>query len=220
MQAPDSFYQFGSVARAVTAYGLTPAFLLWQVVRLHRALHIFQLEGYRRRRFLDWCRSSRSRALFLKARPAKKPMVMTGRAWRLLITSVLLSAMFLLGPAAVLHVTSGSPSDLATWFVMAVMLFFGVPYVVVAADMILSPIQQSINGRYLSAARAKLQRVRPAVVGITGSFGKTSTKFAVAALAGGPETVLATPASYNTPLGVARAINEGLGPQHRVLVVE
>ncbi|HEX2240174.1 MAG TPA: UDP-N-acetylmuramoyl-tripeptide--D-alanyl-D-alanine ligase, partial [Actinomycetota bacterium] len=32
--------------------------------------------------------------------------------------------------------------------------------------------------------------------------------------------VLATPASYNTPLGVARAINERLGPQHRVLVVE
>ncbi|MFN2526936.1 MAG: UDP-N-acetylmuramoyl-tripeptide--D-alanyl-D-alanine ligase [Actinomycetota bacterium] len=201
-------------------YGFTPAFLLWQHLRGRRALHIFQLEGYRRGRFLDWCGRDRRRALFLTSHPAKKPLVMTGRAWRLLATTLVLTGVVVLVPTGAVHVALGTPADLLSWLALTAGAFLGLPYLVVAADVLLAPVQRTINARYLRAARNKLQTYAPAVVGITGSFGKTSTKFAIAALAGPTGSVLATPASYNTPLGVARAINEGLEADHRVLVVE
>ncbi|MDQ3878374.1 MAG: UDP-N-acetylmuramoyl-tripeptide--D-alanyl-D-alanine ligase, partial [Actinomycetota bacterium] len=47
-----------------------------------------------------------------------------------------------------------------------------------------------------------------------------STKFAIAAVVGEPNEVLATPGSYNTPLGVCRTINEQLSDNHRYFVVE
>jgi UDP-N-acetylmuramoyl-tripeptide--D-alanyl-D-alanine ligase len=57
-------------------------------------------------------------------------------------------------------------------------------------------------------------------VGITGSFGKTTTKACVAAVAELRGPAYATPASYNTFLGVVRAINEGLSAKHRALIAE
>jgi UDP-N-acetylmuramoyl-tripeptide--D-alanyl-D-alanine ligase len=73
----------------------------------------------------------------------------------------------------------------------------------------------------MDAARDKLVKVAPVVVGVTGSFGKTSTKFAIQRLLDGGEGIaLATPGSFNTPLGVSRTINEQLGAQHGFFVVE
>jgi UDP-N-acetylmuramoyl-tripeptide--D-alanyl-D-alanine ligase len=190
---------------------LTAPFALYQFIRLRRALHVFQLEGYKRRRFLDWCTAHPKRALFLTADTTKKPLVMTGRAWRILVTATVLSV------AAVLV---SAPLGLVTWAVAMGIVFGGVPYILVAADVVLTPVQSVINKHYLRAARAKLDEVGPLVVGVTGSFGKTSTKFAIAGLIGPPTDTFATPGSYNTPLGVCRAINEGLEPHHQFLIVE
>ncbi|MQB00869.1 MAG: UDP-N-acetylmuramoyl-tripeptide--D-alanyl-D-alanine ligase [Actinobacteria bacterium] len=187
---------------------------------MRRALHVFQLEGYKRRRFLQWARADRARALFVRAHPQKKPLVMTGRAWRLLITSAVLCLAGVLVLPGIMHIAWGFPLDLGSWAVMSALLFLGVPEVLVVADSVMSPIQRAINERYLRRAATTLQELSPTVVAITGSFGKTSTKFAIETLAGEPGTILATPSSYNTPLGVCRAINERLGPAHRVFVVE
>ena len=58
------------------------------------------------------------------------------------------------------------------------------------------------------------------VVGITGSYGKTSTKYFTEALLESRYRVLKTRASFNTILGICRAVNEELGPEHEVLIVE
>ena len=52
-------------------------------------------------------------------------------------------------------------------------------------------------------ARRKLRARQPAVVAITGSIGKTSTKNAITTVLGGPYSVLATQGNFNTPLGIA-----------------
>lgn len=195
--------------------------LVWQGVRMRRALHVFQLEGYKRRRFWDWCAHHPRRALFLNPLSQKKPLVMTGRAWRLWITALVVTAALLLVPAGAAHLAlGGAPADLVTWAVSAVLAFVFAPAILIAADVLMSPVQASINSMYLSRARRRLADQSPVVVGVTGSFGKTSTKFAVRSLLGGDPHVLATPASFNTPLGVCRTINESLGPEHRYLVVE
>jgi UDP-N-acetylmuramoyl-tripeptide--D-alanyl-D-alanine ligase len=57
-------------------------------------------------------------------------------------------------------------------------------------------------------------------IGITGSYGKTSTKFLLATLLSEKYRVLATPASFNTPMGVTRIIREQLKPEHQVFIAE
>jgi len=216
----DPFTGYSLLLRVIV-YGLVPAFALLQFFRYRRALHVFQLEGYKRARFLEWCRRNRSRAWFLTSAPAKKPLVMTGRAWRILVTATLLTPSLVLVPAGVVHIGLGGwPLDVATWLVTTAAVFVLTPQVVVLADVLMTPVQRAINARFLRAARRRLDDVAPTIVGITGSYGKTSTKFAIERLIGPPGSALATPGSFNTPLGVCRTINERLDDAHRYLVVE
>ena len=215
----DPFTGYSLLLRALV-YVVVPAFLVLQYFRARRALHVFQLEGYKRARFLDWCRENRERARFLQRVTAKKPLVMTGRAWRILVTSMVICFLGVYLPSGIAHLAGGFPFDVLVCALTISLLFFGLPRVLVLADVLMSPVQRAINARFLEAARVKLEQVRPLVVGITGSFGKTSTKFAVQRLLGDDDEVLATPGSFNTPLGVCRTINEQLKPTHRAFVVE
>jgi UDP-N-acetylmuramoyl-tripeptide--D-alanyl-D-alanine ligase len=215
----DPFPGYSLLLRVILL-GLMPAFALWQWFRLRRALRVFQLEGYKRARFLAWSRANAGRVLFLATSPAKTPLAMTGRAWRLLVTSLLLSVGAVLLAAGGAHVAAGWPYDVAAWAIVTVTAFAATPWTLVAADLLLAPLQRAINERYERAASRKLARVAPFVVGVTGSFGKTSTKFALARLIGDEREVIATPASFNTRLGVVRTINESLEDAHRYLVVE
>lgn len=220
MNRADPFSGYSIVLRTII-YGLVPAFSVWQFFRYRRALHVFQLEGYKRGRFLEWCRSNRERARFLGTVEAKKPLVMTGRARRILWTATLITPFLILIPSGIMHVGFGGwPYDVITWAVMTGVVFVFTPRILLLGDVLMTPVQKAINARFLRAARARLVEIAPVVVGVTGSFGKTSTKNAIARLLGPTDRVLATPGSFNTPLGVCRTINEQLTPGHRYLIVE
>lgn len=219
MGRADPFGGYTFLLRTII-YVLVPAFGVWQYFRLRRALHVFQLEGYKRQRFLMWCRSNARRALFLTGGTRKKPLVMTGRARRILLTATLLSVLLILGMSGVAHISGGFPYDVSTWAVMTALAFAGMPLILVLADIVLTPVQAVINNGYRRRAKRILEQVTPLVVGVTGSFGKTSTKSAIEQLIGAPGEALATPGSFNTPLGVVRAINEHLEPHHRYFIVE
>ncbi len=220
MSFTDPFWGYTILLRTIV-YVLIPLFGILQFVRLRRALHVFQLEGYKRREFLAWCRAHRQRARFLTKPTAKKPLVMTGRAWRILVTATIGSVLAVLVVPGVAHLFLGGwPADIVAWAVMTALVFFGTPRVLVLADQVMTPVQATINGRFRRAARTRLTTVAPLVVGVTGSFGKTSTKFAIERLIGPGEAVLATPGSFNTPLGVARTINEHMTDAHRFFIVE
>jgi len=95
-----------------------------------------------------------------------------------------------------------------------------VPVALDLALLLTAPIERRLAERYVVAARARLARVRPVVVAITGSYGKTSTKSHLAHLVGGSKTVVATPASFNNRAGLARSINENLTDGTEVFVAE
>jgi len=215
----DPFTGYSLLLRTLV-YVVVPAFLVLQYLRARRALHVFQLEGYKRQRFLAWCRDNPQRARFLTSVPDKKPLVMTGRAWRILVTTIVVCGVAVYIPSGIAHLAGGFPFDVLTCALALGLLFFGLPRVLVLADAVMSPVQGAINARFLRAAGSKLEEVAPLVVGVTGSFGKTSTKFAIRALLGDEREVLATPGSFNTPLGVCRTINERLTSEHKAFVVE
>ncbi len=91
-----------------------------------------------------------------------------------------------------------------------------VPFVVIAANVIMTPIEKLIRSKYVKSAKRKLEEKRPTVIGITGSYGKTTAKNLLAAMLPG---ALATPASYNTPMGVCMSINNDLADQ-KIFIAE
>jgi UDP-N-acetylmuramoyl-tripeptide--D-alanyl-D-alanine ligase len=88
------------------------------------------------------------------------------------------------------------------------------------AVAVLWPQEKISQRRYLADAKRILGEVRPLIIGITGSYGKTGTKEILAAMLADRYNVFRPPGSYNTLMGVTRAIREGLRPYHEAFVVE
>ncbi|HAM00992.1 MAG TPA: hypothetical protein DCQ30_02005 [Acidimicrobiaceae bacterium] len=95
-----------------------------------------------------------------------------------------------------------------------------VPALVDAACALAAPVEWYLAGRYVSRAAARLRKVSPRVVAITGSYGKTSTKGYVTHLLSGTLAALSSPASFNNRAGLARTVNEQLAEGTDVLVAE
>lgn len=88
------------------------------------------------------------------------------------------------------------------------------------ALLVAQPLEDRLSRKYEVQAAAKIKQVGPRVVAITGSYGKTSTKNYAAHLIAGRWSVLASPASFNNVLGLARAVNDRLVPGTDVFVAE
>lgn len=76
------------------------------------------------------------------------------------------------------------------------------------------------NRTYIRRAKAKLAGSEIKVIGITGSYGKTSVKNILSAMLSEKYKVLATPRSYNTPIGVALTVNSSDLGAYDYLVAE
>jgi UDP-N-acetylmuramoyl-tripeptide--D-alanyl-D-alanine ligase len=149
-----------------------------------------------------------------------KPLVFTPRARRLMALSVALAAFIPFATyALVASFASGAAAVLAAGVAVAATHVLA-PEILIAADWALRPVQRMDNERFVRRAQRRLREVDPVVVGITGSYGKTTTKVCASRVADLRGPAYATPASFNSRLGVVRAINEGLEPRHRTFIAE
>lgn len=80
------------------------------------------------------------------------------------------------------------------------------PLVLQMANAILSPFERKNNAKFVKSAGQVLNESKIIRVGIVGSYGKTSVKNVLNTLLSGSYKVVATPASYNTPMGVAKTV--------------
>jgi UDP-N-acetylmuramoyl-tripeptide--D-alanyl-D-alanine ligase len=143
----------------------------------------------------------------LGVRGRTSPLAWTSRLRRLAVTLVvMLVALALVG----------------IW-VSPVVTALGVlaaPLLVDAGLAVLAPLERRLGDPWVEKAAASLAGAGATVVAITGSYGKTSTKGYVAHLVAGARRVLASPASFNNRMGLARAINEHLAGGLDVFVAE
>ena len=95
-----------------------------------------------------------------------------------------------------------------------------IPIYILLSVVILYPIEALINNYYISKAKKKLKEINPIVICITGSAGKTSVKNYLYEILSNKYITFKTPKSYNTPLGIARAINEGLMKKCEIAILE
>lgn len=136
----------------------------------------------------------------------------TGRVKRLFALNMLIS---LIPAAGVAWATYYSPYCQT----LAAALGLLAPFTVIAANAVTSPFERLNNKKYVKRAKRKLAEQAPIVIGITGSFGKTTAKNMLAAMLGKKYTVLATPGSFNTPMGVCLTVNNELDGQ-QVFIAE
>lgn len=150
----------------------------------------------------------------------KKPLAFTDRMTRLATTAGMLMAL-LVGAGVGLGYAWDMPAAILGGITALYLVDLGGPLWVTLAALIMTPVENAIQEGFKQQARARLDDLDHLhVVGITGSYGKTSTKHIVAELLGQSYNVLATPGSYNTPMGICIVINEKLRPEHQVLVLE
>ncbi|MCF0114369.1 MAG: UDP-N-acetylmuramoyl-tripeptide--D-alanyl-D-alanine ligase, partial [Erysipelotrichaceae bacterium] len=87
--------------------------------------------------------------------------------------------------------------------------------------MIMTPVEEGIKKGYFNEAKRILDEdTRLIKIGITGSYGKTSSKNILQEILSEKYYSLMTPASYNTPMGITRTVREMLKPVHEVFVCE
>ncbi len=94
------------------------------------------------------------------------------------------------------------------------------PGIVFLAAQVVVPVERRISQGFLSEADRRMRAYSGRVIGITGSYGKTTTKFITAALLAAKYRVLKTPDGVNTTMGITRIIREELSDEHEIFVVE
>ncbi len=149
----------------------------------------------------------------------KKPFRRTPRATRMLVTALVIPGIFIVaGLLLVGAVQSGTSSGLRYGFVgfVGLLAFLLAPFALIMANQMMTPVEGMLRRRFIQQARDVLAEVHPIVIGITGSYGKTSTKAYLAQILSGRYRVLATPKSYNTLMGVCLTINNQLANDYSV----
>lgn len=81
-------------------------------------------------------------------------------------------------------------------------------------------IDKIINLRFIAKSKEKLKNSKVKVIAITGSNGKTSVKNILCSMLSTQYQTQATPASFNTPLGIAKFINNELKFSTDYLILE
>lgn len=151
--------------------------------------------------------------LIAKAYPPKKALVYTPRIKRLLTTTFLLTAA---GWAAVYILGTGALLTAVTYgaFLLHMLLLL-------AGNLVNAPVEQTINNGYAEdALRHMAEAPHLTVVGITGSYGKTTTKNILGAMLAQSFNVLVSPESFNTKMGLTRTLREYLRPIDQIFVAE
>ena len=147
-----------------------------------------------------------------RPRPAKKAFVPTARVKRMMAANLVLTILLL----------AASLAWGGAWLtVIPALLILAAPLMMLLANAVNSPLEKAINQWYINDAK-RILAARPdlVVIGVTGSYGKTSTKHFLTKLLSAKYNVLMTPESYNTTLGVVKTIRTLLKPTHQIFICE
>lgn len=147
----------------------------------------------------------------------KKPLRYTKRAVRCLIFVTAFAST--LGSVSLAIATHNLADEYLRYLVFfAYVLVF--PPIFITSTGIINVFERLNNRRYEKKTAKRLEK-RPDLIkiAITGSYGKTSVKNFLKEILSQKYNVLATPESYNTPMGIAKTVNT-LNATHEVFIAE
>jgi UDP-N-acetylmuramoyl-tripeptide--D-alanyl-D-alanine ligase len=143
----------------------------------------------------------------------KKCLVYTARVKRIIVTMTIVDVLVVAIAWRLLSIKYMSGIFM---LVVSVQVFLNI-----IANIINYPVESVISRYYISDAKNKLKNMpQLKIIGVTGSYGKTSMKFYLKTLLQDDYNVLVTPGNYNTTLGVTKTIREYLKPNHEIFICE
>ena len=143
-------------------------------------------------------------------RNSKISLKYTGRVKRLIFTDMLISLLILF--------VGGIRNYIITKLII-INVFANM--LIILSNLVNHPIEMLGRKRYINDAKRILNEMpNLLVIGITGSYGKTSMKNFLYSLLSEKYDVLKTPKNYNTTMGVVKTIREELKPTHQIFLCE
>ncbi|GHV49168.1 Mur ligase [Clostridia bacterium] len=145
----------------------------------------------------------------------KKPLRMTWRVRRLTITAAVIAGVII-----AVAVLAGIMTKAG-----GILLFIVLPGIAgvlpETANLVNRPVEKSIEGKFIREA-ANIIDSRPDLItiGVTGSYGKTSLKYFLTTILSRKYSVLMTPESFNTTMGVVKTVRESLTADTEIFVCE
>ena len=145
----------------------------------------------------------------------KKPLVITKRVKRLIFTLFILYSI----PLVVYIVDNYTRNYVVLSYSIISSLVY---YVIFLANIINHPVERLIYHKFEHQAKSKLKSMEPnlKVIGITGSYGKTSSKNILNDILNIKYNSLATPKSLNTFNGLMITVNNQLSKFDDVFIAE
>jgi len=179
-------------------------FFIISLPRLLRWLAIVQQKEYRLKRLWSFIKSVEGRQELFKLLPKASDLTRTGlkrpvRTPRIYLTA--LGSIFIAG--TVLWLVK---DDLTGLTLTALALYVLLPLWFLFAVLPTVLISSLLTTAFLILAKIKLDHHHPQIIGITGSYGKSTTKLLLKEVLATKQAVYATPLSYNTKYSIARSI--------------
>ena len=228
----------------VATHIFSVVWLVFLFATMRYSVQMFQQNSYRTERYNRWLRStgewfSRANlvaifgAVALTLLPHWGMMLFLG-AWMLTIAVAEFSIKYKIKLAYTMRVKRLMATRLVMTFAIVAlvhifaprytllaMMLLALDYWTILANAINKPMEAAITRWYYNDAK-RILRSMPhlTIIGITGSFGKTSTKHFLHRILSEKYNVLMTPGNFNTTLGVVRTVREHLKPHHEVFIVE
>ena len=186
------------------------------IKRITYQLYLLQLDNYNLKRYLTLL----PKALFSPKKERRQKLVWTPKL--LALTNL---AFLLIAPASFFYVILfGIEKNAFSIFIFAVFLalcIFFYPIFLIASALLLRLPETAIKKRIVARATARMKKFpNLKVIGIAGSYGKTTMKEAISAVLGEKYRVLKTPDNINTPLGIAELIQTKLDDSIQIFIVE
>ncbi len=187
--------------------------------------HILQLEDYDRRRFVRYAYTHKS-WLRYRPNPADKRPRMTLRLVLTMIGAASLQiSLIILVLYGVLNLTTNFHIRIFSTLVLVGASMALTPLLMIISDILLTPLVRYQKNKEISAAQgliASLKRDGLIIVGITGSFGKTTTKNICESILSQKYKVLSFPGNTNTDIGIAREVRKNYSrlKETEVLILE
>ena len=145
-----------------------------------------------------------------------KKLVFTARIKRMFVTAFAVFAILIL-------VYATNHDNLFGKISIILLLAFSIvtPISTLFIRFITAPVEKCVSKWYINDARKILKNHKSLkVIGITGSYGKTTTKFILSRILSEKYNVVCTPQSFNTPMGVVRTIRSDIKPSTEIFVCE